>query len=201
MIPLYDKKRIGNSFPLVTAFLIVINTIFFLCTISNLNYYIDFFGFTSGKLWDGRFFTIITSMFLHGNIWHLIFNMWFLWVFGNNLESCLGKIKFLAFYLLCGIGGAVVYALAMSDPTSAVIGASGAISGVLGGYLVCFPKNKIKTFLFLFIVSIPAVIYIFIWFLLQLFSTSGIDTSVAYWGHIGGFISGIAFVKMIKKRR
>lgn len=201
MIPLYDKKRIGNSFPLITAFLIVINTIFFLCTISNLNHYIDLFGFTSGKLLDGRFFTIITYMFLHGNIWHLIFNMWFLWVFGSNLESHLGKVKFLAFYLLCGIGGAIVYALAMSDPTAAVIGASGAISGVLGGYLVYFPKNKIKTFFFFFVASIPAVIYIFVWFLLQLFSTSGIDTPVAYWVHIGGFVSGLAFVKMIKKRK
>ena len=201
MIPLYDKKRIGNGFPMATAFLIVINTIFFLCTVSNLNHYIDLFGFTAGKLWDGRFFTVFTSMFLHGNVWHLILNMWFLWVFGNNLESRLGRIKFLGFYFLCGVGGAIVYALAMSDPTAAVIGASGAISGVLGGYLVCFPKNKIKTFLFLFVASIPAVIYIFIWFLLQLFSTSIIETSVAYWVHIGGFVSGMAFINIFKKKR
>jgi membrane associated rhomboid family serine protease len=127
--------------------------------------------------------------------------MWFLWVFGNNLESRLGRIKFLGFYFLCGVGGAIVYALAMSDPTAAVIGASGAISGVLGGYLVCFPKNKIKTFLFIYIASIPAVIYIFIWFLLQLFSTSVIETSVAYWVHIGGFVSGMAFINMFKKKR
>ena len=201
MIPLYDKKKIKDGFPLVTTLLIVLNTIFFLYSISNLDYFISLFGFTSSNLLDGRFFTAITYMFLHGNIWHLILNMWFLWVFGNNMESRLGRIKFLGFYFLCGVGGAIVYALAMSDPTAAVIGASGAISGVLGGYLVCFPKNKIKTFLFLFVASIPAVIYIFVWFLLQLFSTSIIETSVAYWVHIGGFVSGMAFIKMFKKKR
>jgi membrane associated rhomboid family serine protease len=201
MLPLYDKKKIKDGFPLMTAFLIVLNTIFFLCTISNLNHFIDLFGFTSEKLWDGRFFTIITSIFLHGNIWHLILNMWFLWVFGDNLESRLGKLKFLGFYLLCGIGGGILYALAMSDPAQAVIGASGAISGVLGGYLVLFPKNKIRTFLFFCVASIPAVIYIFIWFLLQLFSTVSLDTSVSYFSHIGGFVAGILFVKMFKKGR
>jgi len=201
MLPLYDKKKIKDGFPLATAFLIVLNTIFFLCTVSNLNHFIDLFGFTSEKLWDGRFFTIITSIFLHGNIWHLILNMWFLWVFGDNLESRLGKLKFLGFYLLCGIGGGILYALAMSDPAQAVIGASGAISGVLGGYLVLFPKNKIRTFLFFCVASIPAVIYIFIWFLLQLFSTVNLDTSVSYFSHIGGFVAGILFVKMFKKGR
>lgn len=201
MIPLYDKKKIKNGFPLATIFLIVLNTIFFLCTISNLDHFVSLFGFTSNNLWDGKFFTIFTSIFLHGNIWHLILNMWFLWVFGDNLESRLGGVKFLAFYIVCGIGGAIVYALAMSDPAIAVIGASGAISGVLGGYLVLFPKNKIKTFLFFCVASIPAVIYIFIWFLLQLFSTSVIETSVAYFSHIGGFVTGILFVKMFKKGR
>jgi membrane associated rhomboid family serine protease len=201
MIPLYDKKKIKDGFPLVTIFLIVLNTIIFLSTFSNLDHFVSFFGFTSSSLWDGKFFTIITAMFLHGNIWHLILNMWFLWVFGDNLESRLGKRNFLAFYFLCGIGGAIVYALAMTDPTQAVIGASGAISGVLGGYLVLFPKNKIKTFLFFCVASIPAVIYIFVWFLLQLFSTLAIETSTAYFAHIGGLVTGILIVKMFKKKR
>lgn len=200
MLPLYDKKKIREELPLATAFLIVLNAIFFFYTIPNLNYFVDIFGFTGNKLMDGSFFTAITSMFLHGSIWHLIFNMWFLWVFGNNLEARLGKIRFIAFYFLCGIGGAIIYALAMADPDAAVIGASGAISGVLGGYLVLFPRNKIRTFLFFFVASVPAVLYILAWFLLQLFSVSGINTSVAYWGHIGGFVTGLAFVKMFKRK-
>jgi len=201
MIPLYDKKKIKDGFPLATTLLIVLNTIFFLCTISNLDHFVSLFGFTSNNLLDGKFFTVFTSMFLHGNVWHLILNMWFLWVFGDNLESRLGKVNFLAFYLLCGAGGAIVYALAMTDPAIAVIGASGAISGVLGGYLVLFPKNKIRTFLFFCVASIPAVVYIFVWFLLQLFSTLAIETSVAYFAHIGGLVTGMAFIKMFKKKK
>jgi membrane associated rhomboid family serine protease len=201
MIPLYDKRKIKDGFPLVTILLIILNTVFFLCAISNLDHFTGLFGFAINNLWDGKFFTIFTSMFLHGNVWHLILNMWFLWVFGDNLESRLGKINLLPFYIICGVGGAIVYALAMTDPTVAVIGASGAISGVLGGYLVLFPKNKIKTFLFFCAISIPAVIYIFIWFLLQLFSTLAIETSVAYFAHIGGFVTGILFVKKFKKKK
>lgn len=199
MLPLYDKKKIKDGFPLATALLIVLNTVFFLCTVSNLDYFINLFGFSIEKLWDGRFFTIFTAMFLHGNVWHLILNMWFLWVFGDNLESRLGRLKFLGFYLLCGVGGGILYALAMADPLATVIGASGAISGVLGGYLVFFPKNKIRTFLFFCVASIPAVIYIFVWFLLQLFSASEMGSSVSYFSHIGGFITGILFIKSFKK--
>jgi len=195
MIPFYDEKKIGK-FPFAVVFLIAANTIIFLATSASLQYYIDIFGFTPAKLFDGQFFTLFTYIFLHGNLFHLIANMWFLWVFGDNLEARLGSLKFLAFYLLCGIGAGVVYALAMSDPNAAVIGASGAISGVLAGYLVLFPKNKIRTFF----VSLPAVVYVFAWFLLQLFSATGTDTSIAYWGHIGGFVCGLLFIRFFKKR-
>lgn len=195
MIPLGDKKRIGG-FPLVVALLVALNTVVFMATFSNLGYYIDIFGFSPAKLSDGQFFTLFTSLFLHVSFWHLLANMWFLWVFGDNLEARLGHLKFLAFYLLCGAGAGIVYALAMSDPTAAVIGASGAVSGTLGGYLVLFPKNKIRA-LFL---TAPAVIYIFVWFVYQLFSTMAVDTSVAYWGHLGGFVSGILFINFFKKR-
>lgn len=197
MIPLCSEKRIGG-FPFIVVFLIVINTIIFLSTYFNLQYYVDLFGFSSGKLFDGQFFTVFASMFLHASFLHLISNMWFLWVFGDNLEARFGSLKFLAFYLLCGLGAGVVYALAMSDPRAVVIGASGAISGVLGGYLALFPKNRIRTF-FLTVFSVPAVIFIFFWFIYQIFSATVINTPVAYWGHIGGFISGLLFVRFFKR--
>jgi len=200
MFPLYDEKRIKGRISLATISLIALNVFFYLCTIFNLDYYIDTFGFASNNLFDGRIFTVFTSMFLHGNLFHLIGNMWFLWVFGEALEAKLGSLKFLAFYLACGIGGAVVYSLAMTDPSVIAIGASGAISGVLGGYLVLLPKNKIKTFVpLIFFISVPAVVYIFIWFLYQIFSLSSIETTVAYWGHIGGFITGMLLIKRIKR--
>lgn len=197
MIPLSDEKRIGG-FPFAVVSLVILNTLVFLYTYSNLGHYVDLYGFSSGKLFDGQFFTVFTSMFLHGSFLHLIANMWFLWVFGDNLEARLGSLRFLAFYLLCGLGAGIVYALAMSDPDTAVIGASGAISGVLGGYLVLFPKNRIRTF-FLAVFSVPSVIYIFIWFVYQLFSATALGTMVAYWGHIGGFITGLISVKRFKR--
>ncbi len=196
MFPLYDENRIRGRIPLGTILLIVLNTVFFFYTYPNLEYYVNLFGFSPAKLFDGQFFTVITSMFLHGNFWHLLGNMWFLWIFGDSLESKLGSIKFLLFYLLCGIGSAIGYSLAVAD-TSAVIGASGAISGVLGGYLVLLPKNKIKAYIPpIFLLSIPAIIYIFIWFLYQLFSTGTFDAGIAYWAHIGGFVTGIIFINM-----
>lgn len=203
MFPLYDESRIRGTISFATISLIVLNVFFYLYTIFNLEYYINVFGFAPGNLFDGRIYTVFTSMFLHGNFFHLIGNIWFLWVFGEALEAKLGSLKFLAFYLACGIGGAVVYSLAMADPSQIAIGASGAISGVLGGYLIMFPKNKIKAFVplifFFTIASIPAVVYIFIWFLYQLFSLSSIETTVAYWGHIGGFITGMLLINKFKR--
>jgi membrane associated rhomboid family serine protease len=197
MIPLCDEKRI-DRFPFAVVLLIVVNTIVFLSTYPNLEHYVGLFGFSSGKLFDGQFFTVFTSIFLHANFLHLISNMWFLWVFGDNIEVRLGSLKFIAFYLLCGLGAGIVYTLAMANPDTAVIGASGAISGVLGGYLVLFPRNRIKTF-FITVFSVPAVIYIFLWFVYQLFSATIINTPVAYWGHLGGFVSGLLFVRFFKK--
>jgi len=200
MFPLYDENRIKGRISFVTISLIALNVFFYLYTVFNLEYYINIFGFAPSHLFDGRIFTVFTSMFLHGNLFHLIGNMWFLWVFGEALEAKLGSLKFLAFYLACGVGGAVVYSLAMVDPSTIVIGASGAISGVLGGYLILLPKNKIKAFVpLIFFISVPAVVYIFIWFLYQIFSLSSIETTVAYWGHVGGFITGMLLIKRIKR--
>jgi len=118
--------------------------------------------------------------------------MWFLWVFGLNIEMQLGTFRFLLFYILCGIAGSVLFALSADV---IVIGASASIAGLLGGYLVLFPKNKIKA---LFPpIYLPSVVYIFIWFLFQIFSVSQMNISTAYLAHIGGFIAGIILIKKI----
>jgi membrane associated rhomboid family serine protease len=200
MFPLYDENRIRNKIPFATVLLIVLNTVLFFYTSQNLDYYISAFGFSPHNLWDGQFFTIITAMFLHGSIWHLLGNMWFLWIFGDSLEARMGSVKFLLFYLFCGVGSGIFYALASTD-ASLVIGASGAISGVLGGYIVMLPGNKIKAYFPpIFFLSVPAIIYIFVWFLLQLFSVGDILANVAYWAHVGGFLTGMVSVKLFRKR-
>jgi len=118
--------------------------------------------------------------------------MWFLWVFGINIEMRLGTFRFLLFYLLCGVAGSILFTLSTD---AIVIGASSSIAGLLGGYLVLFPRNKIKALLPP--VYLPAVIYIFIWFLLQIFSVSQMEISTAYLAHVGGFIAGIILIKKI----
>lgn len=148
--------------------------------------------------------TVFTAMFLHGGFLHLIGNMLFLWVFGDNLEDRMGHIKYLAFYLVCGV--AAMAAQMAINPSSQVpnIGASGAIAGVLGGYLVLFPHSRINTLVFVFFfitfVRIPAVVLLGFWFVLQLFSgvgsiNPGVDEGgVAYWAHVGGFAAGLLIV-------
>jgi len=147
---------------------------------------------------------MFTSLFLHANFWHLLGNIWFLWVFGDNLERKLGGFKFLLFYLLCGAGAALLYAFSAVNQDIPVIGASGAISGVMGGYLVFFARNKIKTLVPLIFIwtlaSVPAVFFIIFWFVLQIVGVLvGSGDMVAYWGHIGGFAAGIALALFIKK--
>lgn len=143
--------------------------------------------------------TLITSMFLHGGWLHLLGNMWFLWVFGNNVEDSMGHTRFAVFYLLCGLAAAV--AQVMVDPSSPVpmVGASGAISGVMGAYAILFPRVRIHTLVVLvvlfFRVAVPAWVMLGYWFLLQLLSTGmGAVGGVAFWAHIGGFVAGALLI-------
>lgn len=149
----------------------------------------------------------VTSIFLHGGFFHILSNMWFLWIFGDNVEAKIGKIKFLLLFFLAGIAGNVLqYILSTSSPIP-MLGASGAVSGILGAYIVLLPKAKIKTILFIFFIftvaEIPAFIYIFYWFLLQLFSGfaslsfSFQSGGVAFWAHVGGFLFGRWFTKKL----
>lgn len=144
--------------------------------------------------------TIFTSMFLHGGIFHLAGNMLYLWIFGNNVEDAIGHKKFVLFYLLSGITAAIFQFL--YDPSSNIpmIGASGAVSGILGAYLLLFPYAKIKTLLFILIfikvVEIPAILLLSIWFLIQLLFSNG--EGVAWYAHIGGFIFGLLSIKLFR---
>ncbi|KPJ71756.1 hypothetical protein AMJ50_00200 [Parcubacteria bacterium DG_74_3] len=205
MFPLYDESRALGKIPWVTIFLIFVNVVFFFVSLSDLEAYIETFGFFPVLFLQGQaLFSLFSSMFLHGDFLHLFGNMWFLWIFGDNLENYLGKIKFLFFYFLSGIGGSLLYSLTAPDKSIPVIGASGAISGVLAGYLILFPHHNIRALVpmlwFWRIISIPALIYIGIWFLYQ-FIYLGSDPFIAYWGHIGGFLTGLLLIYLFNKKR
>ncbi|NUP07922.1 MAG: rhomboid family intramembrane serine protease [Polyangiaceae bacterium] len=148
-----------------------------------------------------HWYTIVTSMFLHGGWLHLIGNMWFLWIFGDNVEDSMGRLRFLVFYLLSGVAAAVTHIF--TDPASVLpmVGASGAIGGVMGAYVVLYPKAPVRLLLILGIlittVRVPAVVMLGYWFLLQVVSglpqlSAGEPGGVAFWAHVGGFLTGVA---------
>jgi membrane associated rhomboid family serine protease len=146
---------------------------------------------------------LLTSMFLHGSWMHLLGNMWFLWIFGNNIEDSMGRPRFIAFYVLCGLAAAVAQVLATPGSPIPMVGASGAISGVMGGYLILFPKVRVYAMVplgfFLTSVALPAWVMLGYWFLIQfvsgLLTASSESGGVAFWAHIGGFVAGIALIK------
>ena len=152
-------------------------------------------------------FNLLTSMFLHGSWMHLIGNMWFFWIFGNNIEDSMGRVRFVVFYLLGGLAAALLQVF--MNPTSVVpmVGASGAISGIMGAYLVLYPRVKVYTLIFLgfFIrtVALPAWVMLGYWMLLQFFggldSLGGNGSGVAFWAHIGGFAAGLILIKLFAR--
>lgn len=146
--------------------------------------------------------TVFSSMFLHGGFLHLMSNMLYLWIFGDNIEDTLGHTRFLLFYLIAGFFAALAHTLADPNATVPVIGASGAIAGVLGAYLILFPRANVST-LFIFIIiirviKVPAVLILGLWFLIQLLNAGGGGETVAWFAHIGGFLAGILLVKIFK---
>lgn len=148
--------------------------------------------------------TVGTSMFMHGGLMHLLMNMWFLWIFGDNIECALGRGRFLVFYLLCGIGAALVHAALTPTSTVPLVGASGAIAGILGAYFLLFPFHRISTLIFIFffvrVVPIPAFFFLGFWFLLQVLQ-SRMGGPVAWWAHIGGFLVGMIFVGVFLRQK
>jgi len=154
---------------------------------------------------DANWWTVVTSMFMHGGWLHLIGNMWFLWVFGNNIEDSMGHTRFVVFYLLSGVAAAATQMLV--DPGSRIpmVGASGAISGVMGAYILLYPRVRVHTLItlgfFLTTVTLPAYVILGYWFVLQLlFGTvgalSGAQGGVAVWAHVGGFVAGLLLIKL-----
>ncbi len=216
MFPFKDENP-TSRFPILTVALIVINIVIFVGTLlaGIFDSAIEQYGMRPAEVLAGRRLeTLLTSMFLHGGILHIVGNMLYLWIFGDNIEDVLGRGKFLLFYL--GTGLAASFAHAISDPSSPIptIGASGAISGVVGAYAVLYPKAGVHTavgfYYFWRIVTIPAALFIGFWFVLQVLSVSvawmtGAASGVAYWAHIGGFIAGVLLIlpvwRKLRKRR
>jgi membrane associated rhomboid family serine protease len=150
---------------------------------------------------------LVTSMFLHGSWLHLIANMWFLWLFGNNIEDSMGHTRFLVFYLVTGLLATGAHIASAPDSMVPVVGASGAISGVMGGYLLLYPRVRVKTLFILIIIprifAVPAWIVLILWFALQMLAgyNDPLGTSgVAVWAHVGGFVAGVVLVKFFENR-
>ncbi|MEJ5172874.1 MAG: rhomboid family intramembrane serine protease [Hydrogenothermaceae bacterium] len=213
MIPIKDNIP-TRSFPILTAILICINTGVFLYELSlpedQLQLFVYSFGLLPTDIVEFNLLPIFTHMFLHGDVGHILGNMLFLWVFGNNVEDTLGKVKFLTFYILSGLGSAFLQSsvsLIMGDLNTPMVGASGAISGILAGYMRLFPFAKvlavIPPFIF-FIFTLPAWFFIGYWFLIQVLSAMFIPVTlggVAWYAHIGGFLTGWYGLNLFVKKR
>jgi len=215
LLPIRDSNKALTT-PHVNRMLIMVNVIVFLVMWLSVFGLIDysFVGDIEEKfamppyyiIRGERLYTLFTSMFLHAGWLHLLGNMLFLYIFGDNVEDVFGHMRYLVFYIICGLAGSFTYIISLESfiPTDLVVGASGAISGVLGAYLVLYPKARILTLVFPLIVPIPAVIFIGFWFLMQwlnvIFVSGGM---VAYWAHIGGFIAGmiLALIFGLKRKR
>jgi len=227
VIPLQDLTP-RRSFPTVTLLLILANTLVFLYQISLPAHAADAFIMTYGVVpykiqmaLAGRHYTLqqalvplFTCMFLHGGWLHIIGNMWFLWIFGANVEDRMGPFAYLLFYLVCGIGSSIAQTMFSWGSHIPSIGASGAISGVLGAYIVFFPGSQISTLFALFILwfraRVPALVFIGLWFAMQFFNAIGslgnnsasATGGIAVWAHVGGFLLGmlIAFIMSLSAR-
>lgn len=223
MIPLRDSTH-SLTFPIVNVGLIILNALAF------------FYQLSLGRQVDGLYQALalipakiyylaanqpgdvvgigvpfFSSIFLHGGWMHFIGNMWFLWIFGDNVEDSMGHGRYILFYLLAGLGAGVVHLLLNAQSQLPTIGASGAISGVMGAYLVLYPRGRVLTllpiFIFFKIIDIPAYFFLIIWILIQ--AVQGVISlglpadvgGVAWWAHIGGFVIGAALIFLFRKRR
>lgn len=222
MIPLHDNIP-SQQRPYVNYSIIAVNCLFFfleLATGPHLREFIHLFGFIPARFlallqsepynFLALYVPLFTTMFLHGGWLHLIANMWTLYIFGDNVEDTLGHGRFLLFYLVCGVAGSFLYLLTAPHSGIPVIGASGAIAGVMGAYFLLFPGARVLTlipFFFIYIIELPAYIFLGFWFFLQFFSGAfsilGAKTwgGVAWWAHIGGFLCGLLLLYLFAPER
>ncbi len=222
MFPLKDDIP-AKSFPAVNLWLIAVNVLCFLYELKlgpHLEGFIIDYGFVPARFYHlqdvnwldmSRFVPVLTSMFLHGGILHLLSNMWMLWIFGDNVEDSMGHGRYLVFYLLCGIASVFVQAILSRESHLPMLGASGAIAGVLGAYFIQYPRARILTlvpiFIFFYIVEIPAFFFLGFWFLIQfvqgyfqLSFGSLAEGGVAWWAHIGGFAAGVGMIYFFRHK-
>ena len=226
MIPLRDTIR-TRTVPFVTRLLVAANVAVFLLELlqgENLDAFVETFAFVplrffhpelAGWTFSSAVVTIFTAMFLHGGLAHLLGNMLFLWIFGDNVEDALGHFRFLVFYLVAGLSATLLQAFLSPSSTIPNLGASGAIAGVLGAYFVYYPRARIVTIVPLFIlfpvVELPAAVYLLGWFALQFWMGSvqltragraaAAHGGVAFWAHVGGFALGVAWALIVRPAR
>lgn len=225
-IPIGDDELRAREVPVVNTTLIVLNVVVFLLSIvtpwllaPGARSFFDVIarlGVTPAYIVEGeRLYTLVTSMFLHGSLVHLLGNMLYLYIFGDNIEFVMGRFRYLVFYLTTGIIAALTHVaiVILWDPSSMyvpAVGASGAISGVLGAYIMLFPHGTVRVITFWgwipVFLSLPAIVYIGIWFIYQLVmglttTIAGVSVGVAFWAHIGGFITGFLLAPLLVNRR
>jgi membrane associated rhomboid family serine protease len=222
MIPIRDTVP-SRTYPIVTIGLIAVNSVIFLYELSlgsRLSGFLSTFGLVparyfhlvdEGKAYIIRFLPFFTSMFLHGGWFHIIGNMWYLWIFGDNVEDRMGHAKYLIFYILCGLVAGFTHLFTNSNSGLPTVGASGAIAGVMGAYLVLYPRARVWTlipiFFFIRFIEIPVFILLGFWIFMQfIIGTSALTSNssqggVAWWAHIGGFAAGAVLVFVFRKRK
>jgi membrane associated rhomboid family serine protease len=215
MIPLRDTIQ-SKSYPVVNTIIIATNVLIYLVEMTQgrgLSRFIFTYGLVPARYSVpeiGAYFTIgqqvlslFSFMFIHGGFWHLLGNMWCLYIFGDNVEDRLGSVRYLVFYMLCGCASGFSHLLINWHSRVPTIGASGAIAGIMGAYFILYPRSRILTFIPIFFIpyfmEVPAYIFLGIWFLLQFLSAAGTPAQgggIAWWAHIGGFVFGIVFLKL-----
>ena len=204
MIPLYDVIP-SRTFPVVTIGLIAVNVLVFLFEVSlgsSVDLFLHAYGLVPAEF---SLVTLVTSMFVHGGFSHVGGNMLFLWIFGDNVEDRMGHLRFLTFYLLCGGAAAVAQTMMQPDSLLPMVGASGAVAGVMGAYFVLYPQSQIVTFVLFTFIEVPAIVFLGLWFVLQFVSGVGSVAAsasmggVAFWAHVAGFAAGVVGVFLFRK--